>query len=50
MTVNDVDNGANLEVAMFLNKPGKYDVYITKNGEDILDSPFDVNAPQEAFN
>jgi hypothetical protein len=50
MTVNDVDNGANLEVAMFLNKPGHYDVYITKNGEDILDSPFDVNAPQEAFN
>jgi len=50
MTVNDVDNGASLEVAMFLNKPGRYDLYITKNGEDIMDSPFDVNAPPEAFN
>jgi len=49
VTTKITEDGENFIIGFDVSKSGTYSISVTKNGQEIDDSPFDVDVPPEAF-
>jgi len=49
VTTKLTDKDEDILIAFDVSKPGEYKISVTKNGEHIDESPFEVDVPEDAF-